>query len=438
MRRISLTSLSSRDWLWVIGPAIVLVIAAFWAASKFIEPAPPRSFVMTAGAEDGAYYQFAKRYKDILAREGVTIEIRTSAGSTENLARLLDPDSDVQVGFVQSGIAAGRDTSGLMSLGSLYYEPLWVFYRGKNAVDRLEQLRGWRIAVGAEGSGTRQLALQLLTASGVHRGNSTLLPLAGAAAHGALRRGEVDAVFVVGAPEGPAVRALLDDASLSLMNFSHAEAYSRILPFLNRIVLPHGAVDLARNAPPQDIQLVAPTATLVARDTLHPALVSLLLQAATEVHDQPEFLYRRGEFPSARETDILLSDQARRYYKSGPPLLQRYLPFWLAVLVDRLLILLIPLVAVALPLTRLVPALYAWRSRSKIYRLYGELRFLDHEIVHHFDPARAGEYATQLDSIEQAAERRRIPLAFTNELYILREHIGLVRQRLERKTAAGK
>ena len=273
---------------------MILIVAAFWAASKFIQPAPPRSFVITAGAEDGAYFQFAKRYKDILARNGVHIEIMTSAGSSENLARLLDPDSEVQVGFVQSGIAAGRETPNLESLGSLYYEPLWVFYRGKPAADRLDQVKGWRIAIGAEGSGTRQLALQLLAASGVHQGNATLLPLTGAKARGALRRGEIDAVFVVGAPEGAAVRSLLDDPSLSLMSFRQAEAYSRILPFLNRIVLPRGAVDPARNFPAEDVDLVSPTATLVARDTLHPALVSLLLQAATEVHDQPEFLYHRG------------------------------------------------------------------------------------------------------------------------------------------------
>jgi TRAP-type uncharacterized transport system substrate-binding protein len=343
------------------------------------------------------------------------------------------------VALVQSGLLGEEPAEGLVSLGSLFYEPVWVFYREdatapspERRLDRLTDLRGRRIAIGNEGSGTRRLALQLLAGSGVSGKNATLLSIGGDEAIKTFVSGQADAIFVISAPEAENVKRMLLVPGVRLMSFVQAEAYSRIYPALTRVVLPRGALSLERDLPRENYQLVAPTATLVAREDLHPALVSLLLGAATEVHGSSGLLQKAGEFPSAREQDFPVAPAAQRYYKSGPPFLQRYLPFWLAVLADRLIILIIPLIAVAIPLMRIMPGLYAWRIRSRIFKLYGELRMLEDEVRGQHDARQHATYLERLADIEDEANRRRIPLAYAGELYDLREHINLVRLELER------
>ena len=366
------------------------------------------------------------------------MEIRTSAGSHQNLERIENGEADVA--FVQGGIALrapddDEEAGPLRSLGSVSYEPVWVFYRGAQRVDRLHQLDGRRIAVGEEGSGIRGLALQLLEANEIPANSPNLLPLAGLNAAEALQQEQIDAAFIVAAQEAPVVQVMLRSPGLWVVSLSQADAYLRRFPFLSKIVLPRGVVDLVRDVPPRDTVLLATTANVIVREDLHPAVAGLLLQAMSEVNGRGGFFQRAGEFPSYKDQSFPLSSDAARYYKSGPPFLQRYLPFWMAVLVERLLVMILPLLMLSLPLLKFAPALYSWRVRSKIVRCYGDLKFLENDLRRHYEPACQQEYVQQLDRIENDASTLNIPLAFSDLLYTLREHINLVRDELRRLAA---
>jgi len=419
-----------KDVASVASIPIVLVILVVVIAVHYVNPAPPKRIVISTSTAEGGYNYFAERYRKILARDGIMLELRPSAGATENLAQLSDPSSGVDLGFMQDGLAVEADHPNLVSLGSLYYEPVWLFYRNPRELTRLVELKGMRIAAGRPGEGTRSLTLRLLEVSGVTEKNAQVLPLGGDAAAAALVSGEVDAACFIGVAGEPLIRRLLREPGIRLMSFDQAEAYSRRLPFLHHLVLPHGAIDMERNIPDRDTDLVAPTATLVARDTLHPALVYVVLQAATEVHGRPGLFNPEHTFPSDRDTALPLSPDAERYYKSGAPFLHRVLPFWLASLLDRTLVLVVPLIAVLIPVSRIVPALYAWRVRSKVYRWYGELSFLEAQTRDDAGPEARAKYLEKLDWIEGRVNGIRLPLAFAQHRYVLREHIELVRRQL--------
>jgi TRAP transporter TAXI family solute receptor len=423
---------ASPRFLLLVGvPALVLIGIGFWFAAQFVKPAPPKSFVMTTGPESGANHAYAMRYQEIFARYGVSVELRPSSGSLENLARLADDQTDVSAGFVQGGIGDSEQYHDLESLGAMYFEPLWPFYRGKHTVDRLKQFKGRRLAVGPEGSGTRALVLRLLAANGVTADNTLLLALPNDDAAKALRQGDIDAAFVVAGIESSLVRDLVATNGIRLANLGRAPAYTQRLPYLNRLVLPAGAVSLERDIPPADIVMVAPTANIVVREDFHPALIDVFMIAAKEVHGSAGFFHTAGEFPSPRTQEFPLSKQAERFYRSGPPFLLRYLPFWAATLIDRLWVMLLPVVALVFPLVRIIPPIYTWRMRSRIYRWYGELKFLEEDLRNHYDPERFEHYLSRLQRIEEEAMNRPVPLAFSEELYILREHINLVRGRLD-------
>jgi hypothetical protein len=311
-----------------------------------------------------------------------------------------------------------------------------VFYRSAEPIDQLARLRGLRIAVGAEGSGTRKLALDLLEASGAAAPPTRLLPLGGLEAVEALRAGKVDAIFLVGPANSGAVWASFYGEGFRLMNFALADAYVRRWPFLSKLTLPRGAIDLVRDLPGRDVTLVAPVASLVARDSIHPALIDVLLQAAAEAHGGPGLFQRAGEFPNPRQVDFPLSSEAERFYSSGRRFLQRYLPFWAATLVDRLAVLLIPVVALLIPLMRIAPALYGWRARSRVYKWYGQLKFLEEDWRRDPGARPLKAWLAELDQLETRVNRIRTPLAFANQLYVLREHIGLVRAEVVRRGEA--
>jgi len=432
MRRLRLNRFSTRDLLAVAVPALLLLAAAFWIAYQFIRPAPPDTIVISTGSESGAYHAFARRYQEILARDGITLELRPSSGALENFRRLADDDSDVEIGFVQGGTADREDAPDLLSLGSVSYEPVWVFYRGAERLDRLAQLKGRRIAIGAEGSGNRRLALELLSANGASAAPTHLLPVGGIDAAEALVGGAADAAIVVAAPEAGVVKALLYARGVRLMHFDRAAAYTRRFEFLYPVMLPQGTIDLIRDIPAADTHLFAPTANLLIKDTLHPALIDLLMQALSEVHGGRGVFHNAHEFPSAKDREFPLSPEAKRYYQSGAPFLQRYLPFWAATLADRIMVLLIPVIALLIPLLRSAPALYAWRVRSRLYRLYGELKFLENDIREHYTPQNFEDYMARLDAIDKAANTRPIPLPFADQQYTLRQHIDFVRGSLEK------
>ena len=419
-----------REALRAWWPAALLVIAGFAAAYKFVEPAPPKRIVIATGSEDGAYFAFAERYRRILARSDVTLVARSTKGSVENYQLLKDKNSGVDVAFIQGGVGNPMDAPELVLLGAMYYEPVWIFYRGDAEIQRIGEFKGKRVAIGPDGSGTHHLASVLLSANGLPAPQGDLAGLTGMAAASALQQGRLDMVFLLASPRAPAVQALLRDTSIRLLSFERADAYARHFSYLASVLLPMGSIDLERNLPPENIKLTATTANLIVRRDLHPALAVLLAAAAKEVHSAPGLFNREDEFPSARNSDFPRNEEAERFYKSGPPFLQRYLPFWAAVFVDRMVVFLIPFVALLLPLVRIAPALYSWRVSSRIYRHYGELKFLEQEIGAEPPPERIAEYISRLDAIESRVNRLRIPLAFHEHMYTLRSHIEFVRGRL--------
>jgi TRAP transporter TAXI family solute receptor len=411
-------------------PAIVLTLAGFAIAYRFVDPAPPLKITIATGPSSGAYYDIGTQYSRVLARDGVTLIVRETTGSVENLKLLDDPASGVDVIFMQGGIGADRPSDNLLSLGSIYYEPLWVFHRADLGVRHLGDLRGRRIAVGVDGSGTKMLARQLLGLNSVDAGNSQLLSLNEADSVRMLLAGEIDAAFFVVAYRGRGDDRLMLDPDVRLMSFVRAEAYTRRMHFLSLLKFPQGAFNFTYNLPEQDIYLLAPTAQLVVRDDFHPALIDLLLNAAKEVGSPASLFERRGDFPAPRYMDFPLSGDAERFYDSGQHWLQRLLPFWLASLVSRMTIMLLPLVALLFPLARLLPPFYRWRMRSRIYRWYDQLMQIDYEILNEGVRSRNQEYLARLDVVERNVSQISVPLGFSRELYDMRVHIQMLREKL--------
>jgi hypothetical protein len=317
----------------------------------------------------------------------------------------------------------------------MFYEPVWLFYRADSAtrllrskqLDSLAQLAGWRVNIGAPGSGVPNLARRLLDANRIDAATITLVqqPLTPAVAD--LLEGRLDAIVLASAPESLMVQMLLQTPGVQLFDFAQADAYTRRFGFLTAVTLPRGVVDLARDLPAADVRMVAPTATLVARDNLHPALAQLFVQAAQQVHGEPGWFQRKGDFPNARDGERELHAEAQRFYRSGVPWLQRYLPFWLANLIDRMWLALLSIVAVLIPLTRVVPPLVELRIRSRVFRWYGQLREV--EAATGVRPEAA--LLATLDEIESKVNTVQLPLSYADELYALKSHIQFVRRRLQ-------
>lgn len=441
--RARFVAISWRDLAVSFGPIILLILVGAWLVIWLIRPAPPSSITIAAGPKDSNFWRVAERYKALLARDGIRLDIIETGGSLDNLKRLADPDQNVDVGFVQGGLAGAvpaESLAPLVSLGSISYVPVSVYYRvpppredGRPAplLRQLSELAGKRIAIGGQGSGSSVLAATLLKANGVEPGGGTqLLNIGGDEAAQALTSGKIDAAFLMGDSVSVATMGkLLRAPGIRLLDFSQADAYVRRFRYLNTLKIPMGVFDLARNLPARDTQLIAPTAELVAREDLHPALSDLLIAAAREVHGKANVLQKAGEFPAPLEHEYPISDDAARYYKSGKTFFYRTLPFWLASLVDRAVVIVLPVILLLIPGVRLVPMLYGWRVRSRIYRWYGELIALERGVSRE-SPEEQAEMLRRLDEIETAVNRMKMPLAFADQFYVLREHIGFVRARL--------
>jgi len=415
--------------LKTFGTAIAITFVGFFVAWQFVNPAPPHTITIATGSPDGAYSLFAKRYRDILAKDAVSLEIRNTAGSLENL-RLLEA-GEVDLAFFQGGSGSNATDRNIAALGSLYYEPLWVFYRRPEMAHRLTDFQGRRLAAGETGSGTRALALALLADNRINNAAADLQALGDKASAQALRQDAVDAAFFVASPRSPLIQELLHDETLRLMSFTRAAAYTDRNHALAAVTLPEGVIDLGADIPPQDITLLASAANLIARDDFHPALVSLLLQAVTKVHGDGGLFEKPGEFPNAEHVDFPLDENARRFYRNGPPLLQRYLPFWTANLVDRMKIMLVPLLTLLVPLVKIMPPAYRWQVRRKIYRWYHELHAIDIRHPEQASATQLAELLQRLDAIEEDVQKVRVPLSYSDELYNLRLHIGMLRGRLQ-------
>ena len=416
--------------------AIVLVVALLWIGFQFLQPLPPRHIVLASGAEFGLYHRYAQRYKAILARDGITVEERLTAGAAENLKLLLDPKSGVDVAFMQGGVATSPAADGLVMLASLYYEPVWVFYGGHETWSNLNQLRGHRIATGAPGSGTQALAEPLLAANGVTPDNTNLVGAGGADAMELVRKGQVDAVLLVGGARIPLIEQALRDRGLKLMNFARADAYPRRFSYITRLTLPAGTIDLGAGIPANEVSMIGTKSMLAARDDLHPALINLLTDAAREIHGEQGAFESAGEFPSTSPVDLEVSEHAVRHIRYGPGIVHRYLPFWAATLVERAILLLLPLIVVLVPALNLLPQFMRWRVRSRIYRWYGELVLLERDVATRAPPLPIAQWMRDLERIERSVGQIQTPASFASEAYTLREHVDFVRRAILAKSGA--
>lgn len=433
---------SWREAFVSILPVLLVLMVSAWAIYRFVDPAPSKHIVISTGEEDSDYNDYAKSYQELLAQDGITLEIMPSAGAAENLARLRDPNGTVDVAFLQDGLdGTGQDQNDqenqdnsseadVLSLGSVSYEPIWVFYRSANEISRVDELKGKRIGVGGNGSGTRLLSTRLLQSSGVNAKNATLVEARHTQLIEMMQTAKLDAAFFVGSPAADVVTKLAGHPGIRIMSFDQADATARNIPFLHHVVIPHGTLNLQANIPSKDLHMLSTTTTVAVRDSLHPALVALLMKAMHKTHSEPDLINAAHEFPAARDVDLPLSKDAERYYKSGPPFLQRYLPFWLATLLDRIGLVLIPVLAVMIPVVRTVPQLYAWRVRRRIYRWYGELAYLETLARNAATDAERKEISSNVDAIEEKVAQAKLPTPFTDHLYGLREHIDFVRRKI--------
>lgn len=423
---------------------LLAVAAALWLAWRVLDPTPDKHIVIATGPAQGAYGEFAKRYAPLLQAQGLTVTLRATQGSAENLALLRDPASGVQAAFVQGGMSelpgAPTETQGapaLRSLGSVAVEPLWLFYRAERVAklpggrlpSHLGGLAAWQINSGPPGGGSGPLFSLLAQAAGLP--SSSVQASQSSAVNGVVElvSGRVDALALVSAAEAPLVQYLLNTPDVRVFDLAQAQAYERRYPFLRALVLPRGVADLALDLPPQNLNLVASTATLAVRADLHPALAQLLLQTAHQVHAPAGWFNRQGEFPQPGTGGLVLAPEADHYYRNGPPWLQRYLPFWLANFVERMWVVLLPLLAVLLPLSRVLPPLVTLRLRSRVYRWYANLRAIEHALEKPGSNLQALQ--TELQALDAQTERIGLPLSFTNELYDLRAHINMVRKRIQ-------
>lgn len=411
-------------------PAIILALVGFVIAFQFVGPAPPREIIMATGSSGGAYASYGNAYSKILARDGITLKLVNSSGSVENLQLLNDEPSNVELAFVQGGLARSTNSDHLMTLGSLFFEPLWIFHSDRIQPKRIGDLQGLQIAIGAEGSGTKKLSLELLTLNGVTDLNSTLLTFNSREAAAKLVNGDIDVACFVANPQSKTIMELLHSKNVQLLGIERAEAYAMRYKYLHVLNLAEGVIDMIRNIPSENRSLVAPAGQLVARSDLHPALIGLLLQAAEEVHYQGGLFEQEGQFPTPHFLDFQLSDEAKQFYKHGPPFFQRYLPFWIANFLSRMKIMLLPLLALLFPLFKIMPAIYKWRMRSRIYRWYSELEDIDSEINQDQPAQNIAHHTDRLDALEQKVCNISVPLSFSEELYQLRLHINLLREKL--------
>ncbi len=442
------TLLSLRDLLVSAGPLALLAIGVLVLAYWWLNPTPPRQVTLATGPAQSAYDTFGQRYRDALAADGIEVKLLPSEGSSANLQLLRDGRADLA--FVQGGTTelTDRDRESLVSLGSLFVEPLWLFYRPAivekilserrkeekstslpGQLDALPQLKGMRVNVGTAGSGVPVLLDRLLEANGMVPGDLTLLQQGQTDATVAFLDGTTNVLVFASAPESLMVQMLLLTPGVQLMNFPQNEAYSRRFPFLSPVTLPRGVVDLARDTPPNDVQMLASTTALLAREQTHPALLQLFAQAGQKLHRAAGWFNRARDFPTTRLSELPISGEADRAIDESVPLLQRYLPFWVANLVDRMWLVLGILLAALLPLSRIVPPLYQFRVRSRVFRWYGRLREIENGME-------TGEIAPDavagaLDKLEIQVEKVSVPLSYADELYALRNHIHLVRERAQ-------
>ena len=411
-----------RPILGLVLAVTVAIASLVWLILIVGRGLPPRTVVMTTGPVGSAYREFGEKYRAALARDGINLKLVPSLGNVENLARLNDPSSGVSVAFVASGLTTEKASPGIESLGTISYDPIWVFCRGLPDQAQFGDLRGKRISIDPQG----RIMLDLLGAMGLEK-EVTVVPLATAAGGEALLRGEIDCACMLTVADDPIVKRLLADDRVNLMTAQRADALVALYPYLSKVTIPRGVGSLPKDRPAQDVTLVAPMASLLVRHDLHPAVQYVLLLAAQDIHSGPGILRRPGQFPAAEPQDVPLSTEAHRYYKSGGSFFQRHLPFWLAVIASRLLVVLVPLVGLLYPLLRVIPLVIGFAFERRVNALYAELRRIDARIAAG-DPA--GEISEDLVRLDEQIDRTRVSASRARELYALKHHASLVGDRL--------
>ncbi len=431
LHRVQKPPMTPRRRRLLIAGVILLLAASGWGVWMLIKPAIQRTIVITTGADGGIYRGFADRYAPILKRDGIKLDIRSSSGSVENYQRLKDPDSDYEVGFIQSGTSSPSESDHLQTIAAVSYEPIWVFDRGTTTVDRLAQLRGKRIAIGVPGSGLLNVSSVLLSWSGITRDNTKLLQMDAQNAYQGLENGTLDAAFFIGRPDA-AMQVTLLNSNLKLMSFAQADALVQKFPSLSRVIFPRASTSIVNDLPQTDVTLLAATALLVSKDTLHPALTYLLLDAAKTVHSGEDYFTPLGTFPNLNTEEFPVSDESTRYFKSGRPFLQRYLPFWLASFVERRLLILVPFTALLLGLLQALPRMAEARIKRRFIVWYREIKSLEDEIWKSPNPdsKQIAQWRDEIENVDANASQIRIPYRYFQDVYALKQAIGVVRDRI--------
>jgi TRAP transporter TAXI family solute receptor len=419
-----------KQFLRLYGAPILIVLLGLVVAFMFMAPAPPKRITLAGGAAGGAYAATAQAYADFLRAYDVEVDVVETAGSVDNLSRVRERTADA--GIVQTGLAADLSVQGVASLGAAFYEPLWVFHRRDMTVESLHDLTGGRIAIGPDGSGVRVLSRLLLAEHGMGNDDYTATPLAGAAAAAALQAGEVDAALIVSGPTAPYIAQLIRDPAIGLLDLREAHALARRHPYLDEVTLYRGVIDLEGVHPREDMMLIAPAAQIVVRDDLHPAIQSLLIEAAKASSQSGTLLSEPGRFPTPELSDIAISDEARRYYENGPSFLRRIFPYSVANFMERAWVLVIPLVTLLIPLVRAAPPLYRWRIRRKIYVWYNDLRELEAAGRNAETAEERMEVRARLADLQAEAGKVEVPVSYTDDLYRLRAHIRFVAELVDR------
>ena len=417
------------EFIKVWGLLALVVLVGFIVTYQYVGAPPPKLVRIATGAESGAYYTFAQEYARLLATDGITLEVVPTAGSVDNLELL--KKGEVSLALVQGGSAAKEDKERLQSLGSLFLEPVWIFTRKQSGIKRFIELKGKRVSVGVAGSGTHLLATQLLSAAGITETDTQLIREETTQAIDSLSKGKIDAAFFVASPAAPIIHKLFAAPSVELLDFDRAAAYGRWFPFLTPVTLSEGVIDLQQNIPSHDTPLVAASANLAALPDLNASLIPALLNAVTRVHRAGGVLEHNRQFPSADFADLPLNEDARRYLINGPSFLFRWLPYGTAVILDRLKILVLPLLALLLPLFKVAPPLYTWRIRSKIYRWYAAVREVESSIQEEKVSGHAASLIERLSELDRQVASVSVPLSYTAELYHLRLHIRFLQEKLQ-------
>ncbi len=417
-------------------PLITLLLAGVGVAIWLAKPAPPTRIQMATGTEGGSYEILAKKYADYFALHGVTIELVRTTGAQENIARIKDTKDPLQAAFVQSGLIDEKQAEGLMSLGSVGYEPIWFFFRhdllDRNTI-RAENFLTYPIAIGEPGSGTHQQVMNLIRIN-EFKDTSGLREISNAEGVKAFQEGKVLSIVLIDGMESKNVQTLLNDPRATLVEFTRAAAYSRLLPYYHTLTIPQGSLSLPRNEPQKDMEIIASTTNLIIDKTLHPAIQLLFLQAASKINGGRSFFSKYGEFPAYKDSVVPESDVAKSYYQKGAPTLLEYLPFWLAEFFDRLLILILPLFAFGYPIIRSMPSYRLNRAKARINDVYIDLKRFEQELRDSFDTTQIDTYLSRIAALDDRASTLRVPRSLVSDYFSLRSSIDFVRTMIQNRS----